>query len=136
MKVGSLVREGKTARFDLELHDETIPIFFTGETLLPDAFKEGARARVDGKWKNGILKSDRKAIELGRLSLMANFLLISLAFLVLLTQLLRSDYSNYYVAMHSSEHLSLFYQLTAVFFGDAQPFREFQPAAAAGRGIR
>lgn len=136
----------------------------------------------------GIYKSDRKAIELGRLSLMANFFLISLAFLILLTQLLRSDYSNYYVAMHSSEHLNIFYQLTAVwggssgsllfwnfllnlftfivlwqtrksvndrvpvmnailavlamffsflavFFSDAQPFREFQPAAAAGRGL-
>ncbi|MCC5814044.1 MAG: heme lyase CcmF/NrfE family subunit [Leptospira sp.] len=136
----------------------------------------------------GILKQDRKAIELGRVSLMANFFLIGLAFLILLTQLLRSDYSNYYVAMHSSEHLNIFYQLTAVwggssgsllfwnfllnffifvvlwqtrkavhdripvmnailavlamffsflavFFGDAQPFREFQPAAAAGRGL-
>lgn len=136
----------------------------------------------------GILKNDRRAVELGRLTLMANFFLIGLAFLILLTQLVRSDYSNYYVAMHSSEHLNPFYQLTAVwggssgsllfwnfllnffifivlwqtrkavhdripvmnailavlamffsflavFFGDAQPFREFQPAAATGRGL-
>ncbi len=136
----------------------------------------------------GIQKNERKSIELGRLSLMANFFLISLAFLVLLTQLVRSDYSNYYVVMHSSEYLPLFYKLTsvwsgssgsllfwnfmlnlfvfvvlwqtrkavhdripvmnailailamffsflAVFFADAQPFREFRPEAAAGRGL-
>jgi cytochrome c-type biogenesis protein CcmF len=136
----------------------------------------------------GIIQSDSKAIELGRISLMANFFLISLAFLILLTQLLRSDLTNHYVVMHSSEHIALFYQLTAVwggssgsllfwnlllntftfivlwqtrkmvhdripvmnailavlsmffsflsvFFPDAQPFREFQPAAAIGRGL-
>jgi cytochrome c-type biogenesis protein CcmE len=58
VKVGSLVREGKAARFDLELDDRTVPIYFTGETLLPDAFKEGARARVDGRWKDGVLVSN------------------------------------------------------------------------------
>jgi len=55
VRVGSLVREGKKARFDLELNDQIIPVFFTGETLLPDAFKEGARARVDGKLEKGVL---------------------------------------------------------------------------------
>lgn len=55
VKPGSLVREGKKARFELELDNYVVPIFFTGETLLPDAFKEGARARVDGKWKDGVL---------------------------------------------------------------------------------
>lgn len=136
----------------------------------------------------GIFQKDSKAIELGRISLMANFFLIGLAFLILLTELLRTDLSNYYVVMHSSEHISLFYQMTAiwggssgsllfwnlllnlftfivlwqtrkmvndripvmnailavlsmffsflaVFFADAQPFREFQPAAQAGRGL-
>ncbi|WCL49157.1 heme lyase CcmF/NrfE family subunit [Leptospira sp. GIMC2001] len=136
----------------------------------------------------GIIRNDRSAIELGRVALMSNFFLILLAFVILLTQLLRSDYSNYYVAMHSSEHIALFYRLTAVwggssgsllfwnlllnlftfivlwqtrkavhdripvmnailavlsmffsflavFFADAQPFREFQPAAATGRGL-
>ncbi|MCC5814043.1 MAG: cytochrome c maturation protein CcmE [Leptospira sp.] len=58
VKVGSLVREGKAAKFDLELDDRTVPIYFTGETLLPDAFKEGARARVDGRWKDGVLVSN------------------------------------------------------------------------------
>lgn len=136
----------------------------------------------------GIYKQDRKAIELGRLALMTNPFVIVLTFTVLLTQLARSDYSNYYVVMHSSEHLPLFYKMTsiwsgssgsllfwnlilsvftfivlwqtrksiedripmmnlilavlsgffsflAVFYGDAQPFREFVPEAAAGRGL-
>jgi len=55
VQVGSLVREGKKARFTLELNEKAIPVFFTGDTLLPDAFKEGARARVDGKLENGVL---------------------------------------------------------------------------------
>ncbi|TGK96769.1 heme lyase CcmF/NrfE family subunit [Leptospira brenneri] len=136
----------------------------------------------------GIYKQERKAIELGRLALMTNPFVIVLTFTVLLTQLVRSDYSNYYVVMHSSEHLPLFYKMTsiwsgssgsllfwnlilnvftfivlwqtrksiadripmmnlilavlsgffsflAVFYGDAQPFREFVPEAAAGRGL-
>ncbi len=136
----------------------------------------------------GIVKSDRRAIEFGRLSLMANPAIVFLAFIVLVTQLVRSDYSNYYVVMHSSIHLPLFYKMTsvwsgssgsllfwnlilnvftfivlwqtrksihdrvpvmnailaglsaffsylAVFYADAQPFREFQPEAAAGRGL-
>ncbi|WP_411821670.1 heme lyase CcmF/NrfE family subunit [Leptospira sp. 'Mane'] len=136
----------------------------------------------------GIYAKDRKATELGRLTLMTNPAVIILTFLVLLTQLVRSDYSNYYVVMHSSEHLPLFYKMTAiwsgssgsllfwnlilniftftvlwqtrksiqdripvmnlilavlsgffsflaVFYADAQPFREFSPEAAAGRGL-
>ena len=136
----------------------------------------------------GIWKQDKSSIELGRSSLKANFFLILLAFFVLLIQLFRTDLSNYYVAMHSSEHLPLFYKLTsiwsgssgsllfwnlllnlfsfitlqqtqkntenripfmhailatlglfftflAVFYKDAQPFLEFQPSAAAGRGL-
>lgn len=136
----------------------------------------------------GIYKQERKAVELGRLALMTNPFVIVLTFAVLLTQLVRSDYSNYYVVMHSSEHLPLFYKMTsiwsgssgsllfwnlilsvftfivlwqtrksiedripmmnlilavlsgffsflAVFYGDAQPFREFVPEAAAGRGL-
>lgn len=136
----------------------------------------------------GIVKQNEKAIELGRVSLMANFGVILLAFLVLVTQLARMDLTNYYAVMHSSENLDLFYRVTsiwagssgsllfwnlllnlftfivlwqtrhakndrlpfmhlsliclslffsflAVFFDDAQPFREFVPAAAVGRGL-
>ncbi|TGN19045.1 cytochrome c maturation protein CcmE [Leptospira idonii] len=55
VKAGSLVREGKKAKFHLELDNQSVPVYFTGATLLPDAFKEGARARVDGKLEKGIL---------------------------------------------------------------------------------
>ncbi|MBE8400797.1 cytochrome c maturation protein CcmE domain-containing protein [Leptospira borgpetersenii] len=58
VKLGSVIREGKTARFILEFNEKQIPVFFTGETLLPDAFKEGTRARVDGYIKDGVLVSD------------------------------------------------------------------------------
>ncbi len=58
VKVGTLLREGKKAKFELEFNDRAIPVHFTGATLLPDAFKEGARARVDGKWEDGVLVAD------------------------------------------------------------------------------
>ncbi|EQA36472.1 cytochrome c assembly protein [Leptospira inadai serovar Lyme str. 10] len=136
----------------------------------------------------GIFRNDPHGIELGRYTLMANFGVVLLAFLVLVVQLVRTDLNNYYVVMHSSEHLPLFYKMTsvwsgssgsllfwnlllsfftfivlwqtrhlvndrvpvmnlslsviacffsflAIFFPDAQPFREFQPAAVAGRGL-
>ncbi|MCE9500332.1 MAG: cytochrome c biogenesis protein CcsA, partial [Leptospira sp.] len=136
----------------------------------------------------GIAKKDERSAELGRLSLMANFFVILLSFIILLTQLARMDLSNQYVVMHSSRHLSIFYRATSiwagssgsllfwslllnfftflvlwqtrkahnarlpvmhlslailslffsflsVFYGDAQPFREFSPAAVAGRGL-
>lgn len=59
VKLGSLFREGKTAKFVLQLNEKEVPVFFTGATLLPDAFKEGTRARVDGVWKNGVLVADK-----------------------------------------------------------------------------
>ncbi|EQA44213.1 cytochrome C-type biogenesis protein CcmE [Leptospira broomii serovar Hurstbridge str. 5399] len=59
VKPGTVIREGKTAKFVLQLNDKEVPVFFTGATLLPDAFKEGTRARVDGVWKNGVLVADR-----------------------------------------------------------------------------
>ena len=136
----------------------------------------------------GVWKKEQKAIELGRLALVANFFLILLAFVILITQLARMDLSNHYVVMHSAENLPLFYRLTsvwagssgsllfwnlllnfftflvlketknlskerlpmlnlslgvlscffsflAVFYPDAQPFREFQPQAVVGRGL-
>ncbi|TGK04970.1 cytochrome c maturation protein CcmE [Leptospira semungkisensis] len=59
VKLGTVIREGKTAKFTLQLNDKEVPVFFTGATLLPDAFKEGTRARVDGVWKGGVLVADR-----------------------------------------------------------------------------
>lgn len=136
----------------------------------------------------GIWKKNDTAVELGRITLMANGFIILLAFVTLMTQLARMDLSNYYVVMHSSEHLPIFYRVTsiwsgssgsllfwnlllnifsfmvlfetrklykdrlpilnlvlgslslfftflAVYFADAQPFREFQPKAVIGRGL-
>ena len=136
----------------------------------------------------GIFKKNTLSIELGRTTLMANTFLILLAFITLMTQLTRMDLSNYYVVMHSSEHLPIFYRVTsiwsgssgsllfwnlllnifsfvvlyetrthysdrlpilnlvlgilslfftylAVYYPDAQPFREFQPKAIIGRGL-
>ena len=136
----------------------------------------------------GIWKKNNTSVELGRITLMANGFIILLAFITLMTQLARMDLSNYYVVMHSSEHLPIFYRVTsiwsgssgsllfwnlllnvfsfmvlfetrklykdrlpilnlvlgslslfftflAVYFPDAQPFREFQPKAVIGRGL-
>jgi cytochrome c-type biogenesis protein CcmF len=136
----------------------------------------------------GIWKNNSSSVELGRITLMANAFLILLAFLTLMTQLYRMDLNNYYVVMHSSEHLPIFYRVTsiwsgssgsllfwnlllnlfsfivlfetrklykdrlpilnlvlgslalfftylAVYYPDAQPFREFQPKAVIGRGL-
>lgn len=58
VKPGSVVREGKEAKFVIELNNKEINVHFTGKTLLPDAFKEGVKARVDGKYVDGVLVSD------------------------------------------------------------------------------
>jgi cytochrome c-type biogenesis protein CcmE len=58
VKIGTVEREGRKARFKIELNEKEVPVHYSGDTLLPDAFKEGARVRVDGKLKNGVLISD------------------------------------------------------------------------------
>lgn len=50
---------------------------------------------------------------------MANTAVILLGFIVLLVQLFRTDLSNYYVVMHSNEHLPLFYKLTSIWSGSS-----------------
>ncbi|NDK06096.1 Cytochrome c assembly protein [Leptospira kirschneri serovar Mozdok] len=67
----------------------------------------------------GLWKRDKKAIELGRYTLMTNSAVILLGFIVLLVQLFRTDLSNYYVVMHSNEHLPLFYKLTGIWSGSS-----------------
>lgn len=67
----------------------------------------------------GIFRNDPHGIELGRYTLMANFGVVLLAFLVLVVQLVRTDLNNYYVVMHSSEHLPLFYKMTSVWSGSS-----------------
>lgn len=58
VKPGSLSRKGKQADFLLELNNQTVPVHFNGAKILPDTFEEGARARVDGRLKDGVLVSD------------------------------------------------------------------------------
>ncbi len=58
VKIGSVTREGREAKFIIELNNKEVPVNFTGKELLPDAFKEGVRVRVDGKFKNGLLIGD------------------------------------------------------------------------------
>ncbi|HMV42655.1 MAG TPA: cytochrome c maturation protein CcmE [Leptospiraceae bacterium] len=58
VKIGSVVREGRQAKFTIELNDKEVPVNYSGKELLPDAFKEGVRVRVDGKFKNGVLVGD------------------------------------------------------------------------------
>lgn len=58
VKVGSLIREGNRARFQLEYKNKTVPVDYDGSTILPDAFKEGASVRVDGRWQNGKLMAN------------------------------------------------------------------------------
>ncbi len=58
VKIGSVEREGREAKFKIELNDKVVSVFYTGKNLLPDAFKEGVRVRVDGKLKEGTLVAD------------------------------------------------------------------------------
>ena len=67
----------------------------------------------------GIWKKNDTAVELGRITLMANLFIILLAFITLMTQLARMDLSNYYVVMHSSEHLPIFYRVTSIWSGSS-----------------
>jgi len=58
VKAGSLTRKGTKADFILEFENREFPVHFNGAKILPDTFKEGARARVDGRIQNGVLVSD------------------------------------------------------------------------------
>lgn len=58
VKPGSLLRKGTKADFLLELGGKEVKVHYNGDKVLPDAFKEGVRVRVDGRYKNNILVSD------------------------------------------------------------------------------
>ncbi|RME90331.1 MAG: cytochrome c maturation protein CcmE [Candidatus Hydrogenedentota bacterium] len=53
VKEGSIQKKGLKAEFILEQKSEQshyqLPVFFTGKTLLPDTFTDGAMASVEGK---------------------------------------------------------------------------------------
>ncbi|MDH5716707.1 MAG: cytochrome c maturation protein CcmE [Spirochaetia bacterium] len=50
VKEGTIERKGIKANFVIEKDGKELPIFFTGKTLLPDTFKEGSEATIDGKY--------------------------------------------------------------------------------------
>ena len=50
VKEGTIIRHGVEANFVIEKDGQELPIFFTGKTLLPDTFKEGAEATIDGTY--------------------------------------------------------------------------------------
>ena len=59
VELGSISKKGRSTDFILSLHEKQVKVHFTGENLLPDAFKEGARVRVDGRLENNILVAER-----------------------------------------------------------------------------
>ena len=59
VELGSITKKGRTTDFTISLNNKYLKVHFTGENLLPDTFKEGARVRVDGRLKNGILIAER-----------------------------------------------------------------------------
>ncbi len=48
VKEGSIEKKGIKARFILQEENKSLMVHFTGKTLLPDTFKEGSLASVDG----------------------------------------------------------------------------------------
>ena len=48
VKEGSIKKDGIKADFTIIDGDKELNVFFTGKTLLPDTFKAGAQASVDG----------------------------------------------------------------------------------------
>lgn len=50
VKEGSIKKKGIQAEFIIEKNGYELPVFFTGKTLLPDAFKDGSEATVDGTY--------------------------------------------------------------------------------------
>ena len=50
VKEGSIKRSGLEANFTLEKDSKEMTVFFTGKTLLPDTFKDGAQAGIEGTY--------------------------------------------------------------------------------------
>jgi cytochrome c-type biogenesis protein CcmE len=51
VKEGSIYKKGITARFTImDQNNNELNVFFTGKTLLPDTFKDGAQAAIDGRY--------------------------------------------------------------------------------------
>lgn len=50
---GSIVRHGDTLQFRLKQNSESIPVVYVGTETLPDTFKDGAQAVVQGSYSPG-----------------------------------------------------------------------------------
>lgn len=51
VKEGSIVKKGVEAEFVIEKEGHELEVYFTGKTLLPDTFKDGSEAAVDGTYR-------------------------------------------------------------------------------------
>ena len=61
VKEGSISKRGIQAKFIIEKDGLDLNVFFTGKNLLPDTFKEGSQASVEGIYdtKNKIFIADK-----------------------------------------------------------------------------
>lgn len=50
---GSIMRQGDALRFRLQQNAESIPVVYVGTETLPDTFKDGAQAVVQGSYEPG-----------------------------------------------------------------------------------
>lgn len=50
VKEGTIQKKGIQADFKIEDAGKELAVFFTGKTLLPDTFKDGADAAIEGKY--------------------------------------------------------------------------------------
>ncbi len=57
---GSIVREGKEVRFTIHQEDLKLNVIYAGIDPLPDTFKDGSQALVDGKLRqDGIFQASK-----------------------------------------------------------------------------
>jgi cytochrome c-type biogenesis protein CcmE len=59
VKTGSIEREGTGVRFELEYEGHTLPVHYVGSQPIPDTFKDGVDAVVEGqRLENGTFEAD------------------------------------------------------------------------------
>ncbi|HUY13028.1 MAG TPA: cytochrome c maturation protein CcmE [Terriglobia bacterium] len=50
---GSIERQGDTLKFKLAQGAEALPVVYVGSDTLPDTFRDGSQAIVEGRYSNG-----------------------------------------------------------------------------------
>ncbi len=53
VEAGSITRQGGTLRFRLAQGSESVPVVYVGTETLPDTFKGGAQAIIEGRYGQG-----------------------------------------------------------------------------------